>query len=409
MSTVSAEMPAHEVRDYLHRQLEESGFLDVDILACDLDNPIHPLFSKTKWKGVDDSLYAKMTPALQHASLWITDDRVLDWFYHDMTGVVVTTCEGVPFLTDNPAFDMQTNRGRETVRNLWLEKLDDLEKAIVFHLAEEKEEIAPTAVFGTCFSFAEEAKAWLEERRSLDMRHMSNIATYGLERTSHGVKRTFQEQVKPYVGISNLFRTFLECVSPSDGDIDRMQMIEMINCWFVLATTICHELAHAVGNFPIFRCFDLKLFRYVEPAHSLKEWNLRLEIESGFSWERFAQGFEATPYLFEHTSQMEYQLYEKTGVSPFRFMDSGYRRRGSTAALMIPPQDVVSWFRKSYWHPNRSSEDVRAPLFRPVEVTVLPLNYFEDSQEQFLVICTFVDEVIGGNRAFIVKPRQVDI
>jgi hypothetical protein len=84
-------------KDWTHTVLDEHGFYHVksDQLQPTLDNKIHSLFSFGHFPGLERDTYNKMMPAFRLASLFIQDERMLDWFWAQMINVP-TYLEGHP-------------------------------------------------------------------------------------------------------------------------------------------------------------------------------------------------------------------------------------------------------------------------------------------------------------------------
>jgi hypothetical protein len=364
-----------EVRELNIRVLESKGFFDVEELECDLDNPIHPLFSQDKWRGIDEGLYANMKPALQLASLWITDDRVLDWYYHNTVGIVKRSHadDKKPYLAPNPKYEMKTDSGKAIVRRLWFEKLKKLGKVLVFHLVEKENVLIDDLGQETesmCFWSPADAMNKVEGRE----KPRWSLEELGLKTTSDGFTRTYQEKVEPQIVIGNMYKAFLTGIPPNADGLGRMQKFELFNFWFKLANTICH----AVGHFPRFRWYDHNYgTKTVEPAHDVAELeflrNTKSNPESGRSWERYLFGNHANVFHFPDQSQSDYRLYEKVGNSLFLFLHPGL----PSCRALVPAHVTVSWFRKSYWHPSRSLEELHTHSFTRFWVSVRDIGKYQ--------------------------------
>ncbi|KAF2875308.1 hypothetical protein BDV95DRAFT_592014 [Massariosphaeria phaeospora] len=74
--------------------LYDAGALEIECEPIDLDNPIHPLFEEKNWVGISPDAYAKIVPAVQLASLWITEKKMLDWFFRLLTGDLIRGTDG---------------------------------------------------------------------------------------------------------------------------------------------------------------------------------------------------------------------------------------------------------------------------------------------------------------------------
>ena len=205
------QLPISQVSDFVQELLIKEGFHDVENLNCDLDNPIHPLFAQNKWEGVNETLYAKLKPALQLASLFITDDRVLDWFYRNTISdaVEVDADQSLACLRPRPSYSLKTESGRAAARKLWLTKLDNLGRVLKLHFST-AEDITSTAdypkegenAYGFCAFFKE-----VFETRRKDPGRASlvncQMCSPGWQETPNGAERTFEERTSPQVVINS--------------------------------------------------------------------------------------------------------------------------------------------------------------------------------------------------------------
>jgi hypothetical protein len=120
-----------DIDAFIDHFLHTRGFFVVDQLEYTLDNPILPLFGFDRWKGLSKLTYARMKPAFQLATIWLTDDQFADWWYHHLVGVPRwredIDGEEVPVLLPSKEFDFRHNHyDSKVVRQMWLEKLRQL-------------------------------------------------------------------------------------------------------------------------------------------------------------------------------------------------------------------------------------------------------------------------------------------
>ena len=119
---------------YAKKILDQRGFQDSKAeYEADLDNPIHPLVDRRMWGNIKDEDFERITPALRLVSLFLTDDRVLDGFYHATVGLLREE-DGKCYYARNPMQDDPAQRS--VVRDKWFKKLEKLRKAISFDIGE---------------------------------------------------------------------------------------------------------------------------------------------------------------------------------------------------------------------------------------------------------------------------------
>jgi hypothetical protein len=89
-------------REWLHGQ----GYFDVKSFDCTLMNTVHPVFHHDRFLDLSNTAYENMKPALQLATKWIENDRMLSWFWHLMQAEVTVKRGVKPFLAVLPNRDI---------------------------------------------------------------------------------------------------------------------------------------------------------------------------------------------------------------------------------------------------------------------------------------------------------------
>lgn len=69
----------------LREHLRKNGVLSEDILPCNLDNDIHPIFARNNWP-TKNFVYENWEPALRLASLFLTEGSVMGWWVQAALG-----------------------------------------------------------------------------------------------------------------------------------------------------------------------------------------------------------------------------------------------------------------------------------------------------------------------------------
>ncbi|KAF2634933.1 hypothetical protein P280DRAFT_485040 [Massarina eburnea CBS 473.64] len=146
---------AKDARSWIEDTLHKLGQSDPLLPSPNLDNKIHSIFDFKRFRDVDKDTYRKMELALQLATLWLTDDRMLDWFYHNTVGILkFAETNGLPwpFLAQNPKYaDLLNPRQREAARKLWMAKLKDLSKVLKVYMYQGNDDLN---LFGCTYDFS---------------------------------------------------------------------------------------------------------------------------------------------------------------------------------------------------------------------------------------------------------------
>jgi hypothetical protein len=76
--------PVGDARKEAIRYLREKGFFNVNTPDSTLDNEIHPIFAYEQFRDLSTNAYENMKPGLRLASLYLTDPRILQYFWYQM-------------------------------------------------------------------------------------------------------------------------------------------------------------------------------------------------------------------------------------------------------------------------------------------------------------------------------------
>ena len=220
--------------------------------APSLTNSIHPMFALDRWAtgpGQDTpKLYRSMRPALQLASLWLTEDMPLLWFSHLTFGHRRHNPAGQVYLERNPHY--KTPGALATVKA----NLVEFGKTNFFSFYHPS---VRNNYFG-CTYRQKESLPYFNEFKSAD---------FPLAVSSKGVR-------KPCIALTRGFVKALQSTSISEN--------ERYRTLFMLATVLCHEVAHGYHMFH---------HRSPEPL-----WASDEKIpELGFSWELNVVGHVPMP------------------------------------------------------------------------------------------------------------------
>jgi hypothetical protein len=206
--------PASKAQSFITTTLSSSHSPHSATPSPNLTNAIHPLFSFSNFRHIPKLLYKKMKPALQLASLWLTDDRLLDWFYHNTTGALQfgtakNEPESWPFLAPSERYkDMKTNlQQRAAVRKLWLAKLKDLSKVLTIYMYEGSDKLD---LFGCTYDVARDLKDDRHNAEKLESPQVyQDVETREWRSRGRGWPYTGCEKTKPAIMLGNIFRVFL--------------------------------------------------------------------------------------------------------------------------------------------------------------------------------------------------------
>lgn len=340
---------------WIHRILTETSCVNSHGLTSTLDKEVDPIFDLSRWTGLDADLHAKMRPALQLASLWLTDGRVLDWFYHDTVGnfrwAIVKNLEW-PYLAPNENLEAQPQH-RDLLRRLWLAKLASLRSFIrFFHYA--GHEKLPHDMMGCTFPFARDLERYKDNADVLSGPRLYRDKYGKWKCIDAAWPYSGEETTRPGILISDMFQDTLE----------RADQVEYLNCCFALAVTLVHEIAHAAHSWPRFRYIEPECAFPGEAFSSRKEMMENVTAgyieppEPGYSWERSLFGGMKAPEpitILLPTDTVMKGMY----TSPFRALKG---TSGPYEINICSSEDIARWFQREYWSPSKKGEEIMAPI-----------------------------------------------
>ncbi|RMZ66256.1 thiamine pyrophosphate enzyme [Pyrenophora seminiperda CCB06] len=348
------------VNDFLHdvwsefnehmKRYRENG----DLPFPSLTNDVHPMFRIDRWvtgKGQNiRDLYENMRPALQLASLWLTEDAPLLWFSRLTFGNIYVNSTGQSYIARNSCIEIDSQHALEIVKA----NLHEFGKVNCFMFAPHSYK---GSQWGTTYS-RKECLPYFEEFSNRDFPAV--LSKEGRSSTCISLARGFA-------------RFFRMSTAVSERECCR-------GC-FMFATVIVHEIVHGYYMFIKGVCD--------EPLWDQNEKHAEL----GFSWEATILGHIPMPSdndasvngQFHEISAMQLREYPanadyerimrrlKSGShAEFTTRDakgnhrvwpvlSGGEFRGAKWALgndaqlfvasihVIPLSWIVAWFRKDTW------------------------------------------------------------
>ncbi|PVI03759.1 hypothetical protein DM02DRAFT_652347 [Periconia macrospinosa] len=335
--------PAKDARAWTIKKLTEPGHCHSENITSNLDNAIHPIFGFERFKNVDQTLYRKMEPALRLATIFLTEDALVDWFYHNTVGVfkvgkkdgeeetdtrASTSEEGLPedglpeeglpeeglpeeykrpysskvntfsgkkglkpYLAPNPDLDYKDPTGRRAVRELWLKKLTDLSQLLKIYMLESGKEVK--GLDGRAYGFVEDLEREMQDLKQLEEHvRLWRNEDGSLESAEAHWPYEGNEETQPAILIGNCFRPLFEAMPADIANASSSQQQEYINCCFHLARVVVHEVAHVVGLFPRIRFLNTRSALSCEVYSSYNE-HLEGSPEFGYSWEETFLGHRA--------------------------------------------------------------------------------------------------------------------
>ena len=353
VSTFTGDLAA--LPTWLRHVLADIQAEDVHGMISTLDNEIDPIFDFHQWTGVDAGLYVKMRPALQLASLFLTDDRALDWFYHDSIGKLewetINDDQAWSYVSQNHDLE-DYPENRHLLREVWLAKLDSLRSIMRFFFFNGQRKLS-IDIMGCMVPFASDL-----EKNKDDGDILSGNRLYEESGEWKCIDSrwpyTGDEITEPGIMISDMFKESLE----------QDDQVCYLNCCFSLGITLVHEMAHAAHSWPRFRYIDQVCKYYGEAFSSRTEmietvaWGTVEPPEAGFSWERSVFGGVKGP---DPTTQLVRQVRELDGISlsPFRLLK---RNSGPREITICSSKDIARWFQKESWHASRQASEVMSPF-----------------------------------------------
>ncbi|KAF2787206.1 hypothetical protein K505DRAFT_397226 [Melanomma pulvis-pyrius CBS 109.77] len=366
--------------------LRNNGFFDVAQYECDLDNPIHALFSQAKFLDISHKAYKHMAPALRLATYLVEDPRVLGWFHHQMQGTArpfgnkaYLSLQGVKQSTD------------EEISFEWRSSLDSLANVLTWRTGDIPDH-------AHTFLFPEVREAFLDsslpfmsgteiQRSKMLVRvHDEAMIAAGIAVKAEDERllyRAGQGRFSPAIALEKFYPEYFESLPDDMSRLTEAQNEYHLCLQFLLAVTIVHELAHCLNVFPNIKCMTANA-QLLDTHATKQEATIFGEAESGNSLERFLFGGRISfanltldPSWHElqdrtHTTLLipaakteisrgqydgrSYSSVEMHGrCYPVTALHDGY------AKILLPLQWVADWFRKEHWIYERSFDDCLAP------------------------------------------------
>jgi len=354
--------------------LKQHGFYNAQYI-CNLDNPVHQILDKSNWMGVSDVVYKFIKPALRLVSLFLTDDRVIDWFIHSMIGIEKWTADGKKYLVRNQIQDDPTERC--LLRDQWLAKLKQLQDYTIFRFstlqgcvgAMETVQIPPS-ILTDKHSKAKDKTLKSFERRVLGGRVAKRHANQPMKkrkiqldllkrRWEHPTFLRRSPHIIPLVRLSDEYMTYITKMSDLNERHKQRsdkEFLEFFNFQLMLAITIAHEIAHVAHK------TRLKS-KAINGTHSQESFLSLYEAstpclqdqgrpEAGWSWERsiFGEVPNSVGMRSCHSSSRE-------AFDDGLFGWIQFRRKGHIG-ILFPADFVVQWFTKEHWAPDRTRGQV---------------------------------------------------
>ncbi|KAF2006218.1 hypothetical protein P154DRAFT_422781, partial [Amniculicola lignicola CBS 123094] len=263
--------------------------------APELDNPIHPIFHLPNWPEVNPAVYQNMQQALRLASMFLRYDSTIEFFVSPLLG--------------NTLIDSQS--GRRYLSNPLSNKTHEQKGLVLKQVYRGLQCLSHCVKF--CFIPVEGGKFWGRTKMESDLRpsHTSECPPFFSHH--HSAKFEFRKH----------YLDFYQHQYASSSVYDQVRQD------FSFATTIVHEVTHAVG---VMRRGD-----YNEPC-------IRLDHpspEHGYAWENFMFGGIHNP-LDRISSKVGF-FTRKAWAK-----DEDMKRLGREWGC-VPYSYVAQWFRKDTW------------------------------------------------------------
>ncbi|KAF2709394.1 hypothetical protein K504DRAFT_490902 [Pleomassaria siparia CBS 279.74] len=369
---------ASESRAYLQqslqkfqRELHENGCLEVNNLSTpNLRNEIHPIFAKGRWVTgfgqVTHKSYQQMKPALQLASLLLTENPVLPWFQHVTYGHRTEDCSEKP-----PKVYIAVHKGEHTSRakEETRRRLEDMSSFLTLMFVPSTE---ATTANGLSFAYLHDVP-WYRQFRSTQLPHFGD--EYKAQQYAH--------HGQPAICMAASFHDYFS------HEYKNASLSYHYRMMYFFTMVLVHECAHAYYMYLGRSKYESK-FGPKEPL-----WSQHEKIaELGYSWETVTLGritypmygrannVVLTSYQEEHLSDQKERdraiiriiggkgsemLFERVEKIPKRsqqangWRGTGWFSRGdnkakkSTVAILhaIPMWWVAHWFREEEWEKKR--------------------------------------------------------
>jgi len=393
--------------DTVHKEviqyLQNQGFFNVLSSTSSLSNEIEPILARDRFIGISENMYDSMRPGLQLASRFVKDERVLDYFWHQMRS---RTLPSQTFVRDEPPPLIYTSDYRLVEKPVlmaeWREKLDSLASVLTWKV--QASDRTPTDMdMGLTFAFDELRTTfsdqatnektynevlrlcnWRQADRSAKIRN--GMLDYCADTMGEGwrFRPGKGAPTSPCVLLHSFFRKVLD--PDSETTLTEISgppppsSVQNLGPQFLLAHVLLHELAHCLDKFPIFKCNDPQGLS-MEAFASEEEASVFQFPECGLSWERaIFQGRCIRFHQFvadQSKIAMKYTDIAALAVASFSHKDDRGIATSSTFTVgektykaatdftsyekaLIPWQWVSDWFQESHWHTSRTREQVLA-------------------------------------------------
>ncbi|KAF2139696.1 uncharacterized protein K452DRAFT_360425 [Aplosporella prunicola CBS 121167] len=263
----------------------------------DLDNAIHPLFAYERFTDTTIKEYEALTLALRLASLFLTEEALLQWYAHAAYGKTVERPGQEPCLEDQMGPYSQQDLHAVSAA------LEDLASFVTFKWNSNEG-----------FSLASTTPIVAENATHPTSRH-------------HPLFRTAAQDTTVLMRLNSQWRAYVS--GPCSGH-STASLAARLRFAFVLGTTLAHEATHAFGI--MLRGDSLEpLFRASDRA---AEW--------GESWEAWVFGARIFP-----AGKRLAPTPTLLGNAWITRADS--RARGGYVRAVVPMRWVAAWFRKETW------------------------------------------------------------
>ncbi|KAI4685038.1 uncharacterized protein J4E88_004481 [Alternaria novae-zelandiae] len=385
------------------QHLQEQGFFNVTSSTSSLSNEIAPIFARDRFIGVSENMYDNMKPALQLGSRFVSDERVLQYFWHQMRS---TTSPSKTFAADFPPPLIYTSTSQNEHPSVlmadWKEKLSNLASVLTWKV-QASNRTPKDMDMALTFAFKDLRTAYTayatKDRSHNDILELSNWPKIDLETKIRSCMVAWCDdqmgadwryrpgglkQTSPSVLLHSFFRNILDpslkATTPSTSEPAAPPIVQNLGPQFLLAVVLVHELAHCLDKFPDFKCADLR-GQTREAFASEEEARVLPSPECGLSWERSVFGERSVRFVQFIADQgkapMSYTDVSGLAVPKFFHSDDppavsspiftiGEKTYKATTDFtsyekaLIPWQWISDWFQESHWHPDRTHEQVLA-------------------------------------------------
>ncbi|KAF2654183.1 hypothetical protein K491DRAFT_779721 [Lophiostoma macrostomum CBS 122681] len=249
-----------KVRAWTLGTLNQEGFYNVEPgqMQPTLDNAIHPLFRSENFYGFDETFYNKTRPALQLASLFLQDERMVGWFWRQMISVP-TALDDYP----NKQYlrpPSTTRPSDDSLRARWNQQLTDLSHVLQIHSYPPDRPV----------NFPEARNVYWSGTRDYVLRKGNRYGTVEAMMDSDGMGNAQQKsgkaagfydadgewtgggRINPHCILNKSWNRFFQTL-PEEADLKDKEFILTLSAQFILAITLVHEIAHAVHHFPEYK------------------------------------------------------------------------------------------------------------------------------------------------------------